>query len=117
MGSDLDLEFVNMPDAEVLDKLENSSEIHDLEKSRGWALLNEACRRAAGQAKQALVEADPDDKTMVVKYQQVARLYGNVLQSLINSFKQEGAMAFEEAKSRGLVDRFKTAFGSIKEKL
>lgn len=114
MGSSFDLEFENMKPEELIDRVENSAEIRELEGSKGWALLNAACQRAANQAREALAEVDPDNKVLIVKYQQVAKLYGNVLQSLINSYKQEGILAFEEAKSRGIMDRFRGAMAGEK---
>lgn len=106
MGSDIDLEFEAMMDDALIDRIENAAEIKELENSRGWKLLSEACKRAANQAREALVEVDPTEKVLIVKYQQIIKLYGNVLPSLINSFKQEGELAFGEAKSRGILDSF-----------
>lgn len=109
VGSDLEIEFEAMADEELLDRLENSKDIKELEIHKGWKLIEEACKRTANKARRALEKIDPDDKTMIVKYQQVATLYGSVLQSLINSYKQEGELAFREARGRGLMDKIMRA--------
>lgn len=105
VDSDLSLEFERMNDGELVDRIENAAEIKELERSKGWRLISEACKRAANQARESLADVDPENKVLIVKYQQIAKLYGNVIPSLVNSFKQEGEMAFEEAKGRGVLDR------------
>lgn len=115
MASDFDLEFEKMRDDELFDRIENSAEIRELENSKGWSLLMQACKRTSAQAREALVDIDPNEKVLIVKYQQVAKLYGNVLQSLVSSYKQEGEMAFEEAKNRNILDRFRAAVEAFTE--
>ncbi len=105
MEPDLDLQFESMEDKQLIERIETAAEIKEMESSPGWKLLNEACKRAAAQARESLSDVDPSDKVLIVKYQQIAKLYGNVLPSLVNSFKQEGEMAFQEAKGRGIMDR------------
>lgn len=106
MGSNVDTKYEEMGSEELIDRIEKSAEIKDLENSPGWRLIQEACKRAANQAREALSEVDPSDKVLIVKYQQIAKLYGNVLQSLVSSYKQEGLLAFEEAKQRGVIGDF-----------
>lgn len=105
MDSDLNLQFDQLDDEKLIEQIENAAEIKDLETHKGWKLLNEACKRAAFQAGEALADVDPKDEVLIVKYQQIKKLYGHVIPSLINSFKQEGDLAFQESKNRGLLDR------------
>jgi len=104
-SKDLDLNYEEMDDIALLDALENSSEVRDIVVRPGWKIIDAACKRTAARARKALEDADPENKTYVIQLQQIVKLYGNVIHSLISTYKQEGELAFGEAKKRGLLDR------------
>lgn len=99
-----------MSDDAVINQLEHGAEIREMEQTKGWKLLLDACGRVADQARRNLEEVRADDTVKIVEYQQIAKLYGRVLKSLVESMKQEGALAVEEVKRRGLIGRIKEKF-------
>lgn len=106
----MNMNYEELNDEELVSKLEDSALMDRFENSEDWKIIREACRRAGERAKEALVKADPDKKTLILELQKIAQIYGNFLPSLVNSFKQDGALAFEEAKGRGLLRKFRTTF-------
>lgn len=97
------MELNELKDNELSDKLSNAEFIERFIESDGWKLIDEACKRVVKKAQAELSNVNAGDMVKIIELQQIIKLYKNVLNGLINSFKAEGLMAFEEAKERGLI--------------
>lgn len=99
------MDYSQFKDEDITDKLSNAEIIERFEESDGWRLIQEACKRTVLRAQEELLHTPADNTVRMVELQQIIKLYRNVLNGLINSFKNEGRMAFEEAKERGLLKK------------
>lgn len=100
------MDFTNISNADLKEKLNNSIAINQLENSEGWQIVKEAMRRKVKQIEMALKKIDPSNMTAIIELQVRAEIYGqDFIPSLINSFKQEGEIAFEESKERGIIEQ------------
>jgi hypothetical protein len=99
------LDYSELSNEAIKDRVQNSEEIYILENSKGWHLVQEACTRVARNAEKSLLNADPKDYVRIIELQQIVKLYKNVLGSIIKSFMDEGKIAFEEAKDRELIEK------------
>jgi len=95
----------NESDEKLLDRIENSIKITDWENSEQWKLLDSACKRLAKKAENDLKNVPADNMLRIVELQQIAKLYGDVIGNLIRHLKDDGQIAFEEAKDRGIIQR------------
>ncbi len=111
----VDLEFDELNDDDLLQRIENAAVIKEMELSPGWKLIDEVCKRTASHALVNLKNTNPTDASAISQHQQIAKLYGDVLGSLIDSFKQEAALAFPVVKGRGLIDKIKAGVQAFME--
>ena len=97
--------FDALSDNDIWQRLGDGEFVYGFETSYEWKLFREACLRVARQAQVELLDVPADHTVRIIELQQLIKLYSRVPQSLMNSFKQEGIAAFEEAKDRGLINR------------
>lgn len=92
-------------DKELLQALDDAGVMMELERHRGWQIIEESCRRIAIDAQKKLnsILPTPENMVAICKLQVVIKLYGGGLLSLKDSFKQEAELAFREAKARNLI--------------
>ncbi len=88
---------------EIISKLSDGELAVRFEESEDWKLIRESTRRLADQAIDELTKTPADNLVRIIELQLTAKFCRNFLQSILNSYKQEGALAFEEAKYRGFV--------------
>jgi len=96
------VEFEYMTDDEIEAKLSQWEKMEIFEASEQWKIFDVACKRVAEKAKMDLVQTSPSDTVRIIELQQIIKLYSSVFRGLINSFKQEGEVAYYEAENRGL---------------
>jgi hypothetical protein len=94
-----------MDNKDLLDAIDNSVLIESFKKSDEWKLIEEACNRLANAAQEELLSVPADNMLRIVEMQCSIRLYRNVLKSIVNSFTEEGEIAFNEAKERALIKK------------
>lgn len=92
--------FEDFTDLEVIDALENGVEVEKTTHSEGWKIIDEAFKRLSEQAQRELLTVPADQLTRIVELQTVAKFYKSVFESVVNSYKQEGKLAFTVAKER-----------------
>ena len=93
----------SLSDKDLMAKLDNAAFIARFEMSEDWLLFREAAERLAKQADYELDRVDPiKDPTKVIECQITRKLCRNVLKGIINSFKAEGELAFDESRDRNL---------------
>ncbi len=98
------MNFNELTDDDLLGKLDNSAAIGQLEDSEGWQIVKEACKRKVKQIEMALKKIDPSNMTAIIELQVRAEIYGeDFIPSLINTFRQEGEIAFLESKERKII--------------
>lgn len=101
----LDADFSRLADQDLVRKLDDAAFIARFEASEDWKLFREACERLARQAEHEMDRIDPiKDPTGIIERQVVKKLCRNVVRGIINGLKEEGKLAFAEAKERGLRD-------------
>jgi hypothetical protein len=94
------VEFEHLSDDELIDSLDEGAVIAELENYDGWKIIEEAMKRTTQLAEKKLKDIDPTDASTIMQLQQIAKLYGDFIPNLIKSYKQQGELAFEEAKER-----------------
>lgn len=89
----------------VLQMLEDGIIIRRLQENEGWKLIDRVCKKLGRDAETKLkfIPATVDNLPAIRELQVIAKLYGDVLGSLKDSFISIGNMAFEEAKLRELI--------------
>jgi len=99
---DLDLE----DNAKIMQMIEEGVLSERFEKSEGWKIIDKVCKEIAKSAdrKWRTIEIKPENMYALIELQVIARIYGDVLGNIRNSYIQVGKMAFEEAKLRGLIE-------------
>lgn len=104
-----DLEVVDAYDGmeaqELAALIDDGIYIKELLDSRGWKILQEAFGRVVAQAQREIAKVDPNDTVKIIEYQQIIKLYGSIIPSLVSSLRQEGDVAFDKAKERGMIDK------------
>lgn len=95
------MDYSTIPDEDLKAQLEDGAIVAELENTEGWRIINEACKRVGRNAERALLKVAPTDVDAIVQLQAIAKLYSSVIPSLINSFKQESRIAFDELMARG----------------
>jgi hypothetical protein len=105
LHEDLLNEYDRLADDALLQKIDESAAIRELETQEGWKLIAAGCRRLASWAQEALVSVPADQQTKIIELQQIVKLYRNVIPSMKNSLKDEGKLAFREAKRRGVIEK------------
>jgi len=96
------VDYEALTDEALLEKLDNWDRLDRFEDSEEWRIFDEACRRVAMRAREELIKVPANDTLRIIELQQIIKLYGSVFKSLMSSFKQEGEVAFFEARDRGL---------------
>lgn len=96
-------DYAGLTDQELLNKLDDAAFVDRFEHSEEWKMLREAGDRLAKQATYRMLKTDPiKDPTAIIECQITIKLCQNILRGIINGIKTEGAIAFKEAKERGL---------------
>lgn len=96
-------EFDYLDDRELFDKLQKAGLAEALRNSPEWSLVREAARRIVDRAVEKFaIATKADDVVGIVELQATIRKYKFGLFEEIGQLVQEGEIAFEEAKSRGL---------------
>ena len=103
MQSEEDLSYED--NNKVLQMLEEGIQIRRLQANEDWKLIDRIMKKMAKDAQRKLADipVKVENHTAMVEMQLISKLYGDVLGNLIKSFISVGEMAFEEAKSRGLI--------------
>lgn len=101
MASELD--YANLSNEEIIQKLDDAAFISRFETSEDWKLFREACRHLALQAGHILERTDPlKEPSTIIECQVVKKFCSNMIHGIVNGLKNEGKLAFDEAKDRGL---------------
>ena len=96
-------DFSQLPDHDLIKKLDDAAFIARFEASDDWRLFREACDRLVRQAEHTLDNTDPlKDPTGVIECQVIKKFCRNIVRGIISGLKSEGRLAFDEAKARGL---------------
>jgi hypothetical protein len=99
-------DLVNEDNAQILQMLEDGVAIRKLQENDAFKLIDKACKKIALNARMNLlnIEVKPENMTAIIEMQIIGKLYDNVLGNIKKSFIDMGEMAFNEAKSRGLIE-------------
>ena len=95
------MEFEHLSDDELIDSLDEGAVIAELENYDGWRIIKAAMENTTKLAEMRLRNTDPTDASTIMQLQQIVKLYGDFIPNLIKSYRQQGELAFEEAKARG----------------
>ena len=95
----------DLKNEDLLEALDHGVMIDKFKSSEEWKLIDEACQRLARVAQEELLKTDPVNATRIIELQCMVKLYRDVLRSIVNSFSDEGNLAFDEAKDRELVTK------------
>lgn len=94
-------------DNEILEQLRNAELASRIVESEEWKLVHEAMKRTYEGHVKMLRKEDPTNDAKVMELQQICNMYAeDFLPSLIRNFQNIGEFAFQEAKSRNLLQRF-----------
>lgn len=96
------MDYSQLSDGELRTKLEDGILVQELESTEGWKVFEESCRRLSENAKRALLDVPADKTTTIIELQVMAKLYGKVLKSVVDTFKQESRIAWNELVERGV---------------
>lgn len=100
-----DVDYDRLSNQELLQKLDDAAFIERFERGDDWKLFREACRRLADQAAFEMDRIDPiKDPTGIIERQVIRKFCQNTVLGIIRSFKEEGKVAFNEARARELKD-------------
>ena len=98
-----DLNYDDMPTADLLKKLSDGEFAHHFEASEDWKLFRAGCDYLAMQAEHKMKFIDPiKDPTGIIETQITAKICRNVLKAIISGLKNEGRIAFDELMDRGV---------------
>ena len=101
MGFDTDTSKLSRED--ILQKLDDAAFVQRFEKSEDWKFFREACEHLARQAEYEMDRTDPlKNPSKIIELQVVKKFCRNIVGSIINGIKAEGAIAFQEARDRKL---------------
>lgn len=93
--------FDELDDKQVLQKLEDGAFMEDFAKSENWMLFRQGCEALGRKAAHRLTTIDPlKDPTGVIEAQIITKFCRNVLRSIVEGIRNEGRLAFDEAKRR-----------------
>ena len=96
------LDFSAWKNEDLIDALENGVEVEKTIATPGWRILDEAFKRLSLQADRELRNVPADKMAEITELQVIAKFYDNVFKSVVESYKQEGKLAFDECKQRDL---------------
>lgn len=87
---------------ELVDKLEDAAFIQRFEHSDDWKLFREACEHLASLAAHQILYTDAKDTQAIIEHQITIKFCRNILKSIISGIKEEGRIAFNEMRDRGI---------------
>jgi hypothetical protein len=97
------IDFSNVSDRELLDKLDKAAIAERLAESVEWSLVREASKRVAEKAQMEMLDVDPmENPGRVQELQILVKVLRNLIPGIVNGLQQEGRLAFFEAKERDL---------------
>jgi hypothetical protein len=97
------IDFSNITDRELLDKLDKAAIAERLAESVEWSLVREASKRVTEKAQMELLEVDPmENPGRVQELQILVKVLRNLIPGIVNGLQQEGRLAFFEAREREL---------------
>jgi hypothetical protein len=96
------VDYSQITNDDLKSRLEDGALVAELEATEGWKVMNEACKRVGRTAERELLKVKASDTLAIIELQVIAKLYSSVIPSLINSFKQESRIAFDELVDRGV---------------
>ena len=100
------MEFDELTDSQLHEKLTNGTEVEQMLLSNGWKVVLEAMKRVKKSQENSLRHIDPfKNPGDVVKAQNMIEVLDNFIPSLINGIRQDGFIAFStlQAKDEDLV--------------
>lgn len=98
--------IADLTNEELLSRLDDATFIARFEGSDDWKLIREACERLAKQADYNLDNIDPiKDPTGIIECQITRKFCRNILRGIVNGIKNEGKIAFQQAKERGIIQK------------
>ncbi len=98
------MEYSQLDDIDLFKKLEKA-ELHKmLETSPEWGMLKEASERIVENAiREFVLNTDADNLVKIINLQMTIRKYKFELFAEIDQIAQDGELAFNEAKYRGVL--------------
>lgn len=96
------MDYSQITNDDLKSRLEDGALVAELEANEGWKVIEEACRRVGKTAERELLRVRASDTVTIIELQTIAKLYSSVIPSLVNSFKQESRIAFDELVERGV---------------
>ena len=99
------MEFSEWEDSQLFQALDDAEIAHKFEVSDDWKMFRELCRRIAEKSIRRLINGPglKDDGVSDEELRVLIKFYSNVVANFTNQIKQEAMVAFEEAKTRGLI--------------
>ena len=94
----------NTDNIRIMEMIENGIAVKRLSEIPEFQLIDLACKRLAEEAKRKLLKVPANDMVQIIELQCIAKLYGDVLGNIKDSFIQVSKLAFEEAKLRDLIN-------------
>jgi hypothetical protein len=101
-----DPEYESLDHEEIVRKLEEGAFLEDIKNSETWRVFREAWRRIYLGAEAQLDNVSPDKVARIAELQVTKRFYRDLLATTIRRIKEDGKAAFEQAKERGILDKF-----------
>lgn len=96
------MEYSDLSNEQIVDRIESGAAIIELENSEGWKLVSEAMSRLVTQAQNELISADASKTMDIVYLQTIIKLYRDVVPGIVKSMKEEAKVSLSEAKIRRL---------------
>lgn len=96
-------EYARMGNEELLSRLDNAALADRLEHSEDWKIVREGAKRLADQAIEQLLKTAPTEQARILELQFIAKFCRDMLPSIVAYAKQDGFLAFYEAKDRGII--------------
>ena len=97
-------ELEKSDNAQIIKMIEEGIAIKKLNEMPEFKLIENACKRLSEEAKRKLLRVPANDMVQIIELQCIAKLYGDILGNIKDSFIQVSKLAFEEAKLRSLIN-------------
>lgn len=92
------MDFDSLSNEELLKRIDNAEFIEKFTNSEDWKLFRDVCKRLSEKASLELENVKANETNRIIELQTICKFYKNVLLSVIESYKKEGMVCFEEAK-------------------
>jgi hypothetical protein len=97
------MNFEDLTDRDLIDKLDKAAIAEKLAESYEWSLLKEAFDRVIKKAQAEILDVDPvENPSRIQELQILVKVLRNLVPGIVRGLHEEGRLAFFEAHNRDL---------------